>query len=100
MSVTAEQVAEECVRQSGAGRFSKNARLVAMVAIAKLPEGEIDLAAYRAEVRKECKDRYGSVLLLIVLPILVNLVTAWIIRWMTTKGLPLKSLRSQAQAAL
>lgn len=100
MPVTARQVAEECVRQTRTKRLSNRAVQVALVAIMLAPDGKVDAAAYRRAVAKECRQRYGSVLLLIVLPILVNLITAWIMRWLNNRDLPLPNLQAQAKAAL
>lgn len=104
MPTEASKVAAECVRRTRANRISSNARNVALIAILLAPEGEITQAEYRRQITAEYKRRYecGSVFLIIVLPLLVNLISAWIIRWLNNRspGLNLRRLKTEAFDAL
>jgi hypothetical protein len=100
MPFTAQQVADECVRQTKTNRIHNRAVQVALVAIMLAPSGAVDAETYRKAVSRECRKRYGSLLLLIVLPILVNLITAWIMKWLNNRDFPLATLQAQAKSAL
>lgn len=104
MPTEASKVAAECVRRTRANRISSHARKVALIAIMLAPEGEVDLPAYRQQIKEEVarRDQYGSVFLIIVLPILVNLISAWIVRWLNNRhhGLNLRRLKTEAFDAL
>jgi hypothetical protein len=104
MPTEASKVAAECVRRTRANRISSHARKVALIAIMLSPDGEVDAPAFRKQIREEYARRYecGSVFLVIVLPILINLISAWIIRWLSNRShdLNLRRLRTEAFDAL
>ena len=98
----ATELADQCVRQTKAEKISRHARKVALVALSILPDGEVDPREYRRAISKECRQRYGSLFLVIVLPIIINLISDWIIRWINNRkpGSPMTSVRQDAKAAL
>ena len=98
----AKELAEQCVRETKTDRISRHASQVALVALSLLPDGEVDRKAFRRAISAECRQRYGSIFLIIVLPILVNLISNWIIRWLTNRkpGFPMTSVRQDARALL
>lgn len=104
MPSEASKVAAECVRRTRANRISSHARQVALIAIMLAPEGEVDLPAYRRAIKEEVARRgeYGSIFLIIVLPLLINLISAWIIKWLNNRshGLNLRRLKTEAFDAL
>jgi len=84
----AQEVADECVRYTKAGRLSDRATDVALVAIVVWDE-EASLAEYRSRIRTEYRRRNpecGSVFLLLVLPLLANLISHWIIKWISKRS--------------
>jgi hypothetical protein len=61
---------------------------VALVAIVVLDE-EASLQEYRSRIRAEYRRRNpecGSVFLLFVLPILANLISHWILKWISKRN--------------
>lgn len=97
MPYTAQQVAEQCVDETRTRMLSGHAVQVALVAISLCPDGAVDVGKYRRAVRRESQKRYGSLLLMLVLPIIVNLVTAWVLKWWNQdRG----DIREQARCAL
>lgn len=105
MQSEAEAVADWCLESTGARRFGKHARSVALVAIMLLPDGEVDPTVFRKQIRTECwrrKDQFGSVFLVFVLPIIINIIAAWVAKWLVnrTQGSPLTKIRGQAFDAL
>lgn len=97
----ASEVARWCLESTGTRKYGAKAERVALIAIMLLPDWDIDLHAYRKQVRQECwrrKGEFGSLFLIFVLPIIVNVIAAWIAKWFLnrTNGLPLKKIRGQA----
>ena len=77
----AQQIAMRCAQETGAARMSKHSEEVALIALVTANE---DMPAWRKTVRKDFRDRHkecGSILLMILIPIIVNLVTAWLAKW-------------------
>ena len=102
MQVT--KIAEQCVQETGARRFGRAGRRVALIALSLAPDGRIDAARLRSTTTDEFRrttSGYSSVFLIIVLPILVNLLVKWIIKWISQrKESSLAEIRSQARHAL
>jgi hypothetical protein len=97
----ARQVAARCAEETGAGRLSKYSEEVALIAIA---HANPDMKAWRQTIRSEFRARHpecGSVLLIILLPIIINLVSAWLARWIFSEHpTSLEHLRMEATSAL
>lgn len=104
MPTEASKVAAECVRRTRANRISKHARNVALIAIMLAPEGEVDEKEFRKRIKDEYARRYecGSVFLVFILPLLIQLISAWILRWLNNRhhGLNLRRLKTEAFDAL
>ena len=84
----AQEVADEAVRRTKTGRLSARATDVALVAIVVWDE-EASLQEYRSRIRAEYRRRNpecGSVFLLFVLPILANLISHWILKWISKRN--------------
>lgn len=101
----ANQVAQWCLESTGTKKYGAKAERVALIAIMLLPDADLDLPAYKRQVRQECwrrKDQFGSIFLIFVLPIIVNVIAAWIAKWLVnrTQGSPIRRIRSQAFDAL
>lgn len=82
----AEDIAEQCVRETGARRISKHAKEIALIALwlTEMPPQDSIKKMIRAaflERHPEC----GSIFIMIVLPILISVISQWIIKWLTTK---------------
>ena len=99
----AAEVADEAVRYTKTGRLSSRAADVALVAIATWDE-KASLAEYRHRIRTEYRRRNpecGSVFLLFVLPIIANLISHWIIQWISRKSDgEIRDLRNEARLSL
>lgn len=83
----AQEVADEAVRFTRTGSLSERATDVALVAILVWDE-KASLAQYRSRIRAEYRRRNpdcGSVFLLFVLPIIANLISHWILKWISKK---------------
>lgn len=73
------QIAERCAEESGAGRLSSRAPEVALIA---LLTADTDRRKWKASIKSRCKTRdYGSLLLIIFLPIIIHLISTWLARW-------------------
>lgn len=99
----AKEVADEAVQFTKTGRLSERATDVALVAIAVYDE-EASLAEYRSRIRTEYRRRNpecGSVFLLLVLPIIANLISHWILKWISRKSAgEIADLRNEAYLTL
>jgi len=97
----AQQIAARCAEETGTARMSKHSEEVALIAIATVNP---DLRAWKKTVRGEFRSRhkeYGSILLMILIPIIVNLVTAWLAKWIfKEQAESLEHLRLEANTAL
>lgn len=77
----ASQIARRCAEETGAARMSRYGEEVALLAMLNANE---DKSAWKKSVRQAFRARHqecGSVFLLIVLPILINLISAWLAKW-------------------
>ena len=99
----AQEVADEAVRYTKTGRLSSRAADVALVAILVWDEAA-SLQEYRSRIRTEYRRRNpeaGSVFLLFVLPIIANLISHWILKWISRKDAgEIRRLKSEACATL
>ena len=95
---TLDDIVTRCLRETGADRVSDRARDVALVAILVTPDGAIGTREYKRRVKEtylRYSGEYNSFFLLIILPILVSVISAWITRWLAGQT-GLRRLRSQA----
>lgn len=97
----AQQIAHRCVEETGTDRMSNHSEEVALIAIAT---ANPDLRAWKKQIRSEFRSRhqeYGSILLMILIPIIVNLITAWLAKWIFSEhARSLEYLRLEANSAL
>ncbi len=97
----AQQIALRCAEETGAARMSKHGEEVALIAIAT---ANPDRREWKKQIRSEFRARHqecGSVLLLIVLPIIINLISAWLAKWIFSEHpTSLEHLRLEATSAL
>lgn len=99
----AKQVADACITDTRTGRLSARARDVALVAICEWDEA-LSLRDYRQRIR----DSYArqnpectSVFLFFVLPILANLISHWIIKWISNRtACEIQRLKMEASQSL
>ena len=101
----AQRIAQLCGDETNVSRMSIYGSKVALVALMCCPNPPVVKSAYRKRVAKEFKKAHpecGSILLLILLPIIINLVTHWILKWISerTTGPTLAELRTQAFDAM
>lgn len=93
--LNATEVAELCVRETKADQLSPNAKSMAMIGLASCSaDGKPSRKAMRAAYIEE--HRPGFVFTVIVLPLLISLVSQWIIRWWFSK--PEKAARICSEA--
>jgi hypothetical protein len=97
----ATQIANRCITETGAVNMSQHSEEIALIAIATVNP---DLRAWKKTVRGEFRSRhkeYGSILLMILIPLIVNLVTAWLAKWIFKEhATSLEHLRLEANTAL
>ena len=97
----ATQVANRCITETGVVNMSTHSEEIALIAIATVNP---DLRAWKKQIRSEFRARhkeYGSILLLILLPIIVNLVSAWLAKWIfKERPESMEHLRREAIVAL
>lgn len=95
------EVAARCAQETGASRLSKHGEEVALIALAT---ANPDRPQWKRTIRQEFRARNpqcGSILLMILLPILINLVTAWLAKWIFSEHpTSLDHLRTEATSAL
>lgn len=94
-----EEIVGQCLRETGADKISDNAGKVALVAMIYAPPA--DMRKYRRQIKDTFKQsgEYGSIFILIVLPILISLISAWLTRWIwSTERTATQILRMRAQA--
>jgi len=99
----AEEIADICLEETGAGRISKHAREVCYVSM--LYASTAGVKTHKAQVKKVFKQsgEYGSFFLLIVLPVLISLVSQWLARWLWSDARTeseMRTMRGQAFDAL
>jgi len=95
----AEDIAEQCVRKTGARRISRHAKEIALLALwltETPPQDNIKQRIRNAFIERhpEC----GSVFIMIVLPILISVISQWIVKWLTTEQTA--KIRVQAKSIL
>lgn len=80
----AQEVADMCVRESGARGYTQSNEL-ALLGLALVPDGDIDKKALRAGMkagyRKAHSDERGFVFVAIILPMLISIISNWIVKW-------------------
>jgi hypothetical protein len=95
---TLDDIVARCLRETGAGRISDRARDVALVAIMVTPDGALGTREYRRRIKEtylRYSGEYNSFFLLVILPILISVISAWITRWLVGQT-TLRGLRTQA----
>lgn len=99
--MTARDVAERCLQDTGAGTLSGRAGEVALIAIACANE---DRRKWRRQIAANYKTRHpecGSVFLIFVLPLLISLISNWLARWIFKEpSSVLATMRAEAMNAL
>lgn len=97
----AKEIAKRCAEETGASRMSKYSDEVALIALVKADE---DRPAWKKAVRQEFRARHkecGSIILMILIPIIVNLVTAWLAKWIFSEHpTSLNHIQWEAEIAL
>lgn len=98
----AERIANQCLRETRANEMSSLAKDIALIAIAEYPDGEIDLPAYRKAIKERLvKERKcGFFFTVFVLPLMISLISGWVLQWFTNRKTDLESLRASANESL
>jgi hypothetical protein len=95
----ASEVVDLCLYESGARGISRHSREVALVGLLVVPDGAIAMRTYRRRIKDTFVqmhgDEYGSIFLLLVLPILISLISNWIAKWIIDRT-DMKTIRGQA----
>jgi hypothetical protein len=93
-----DTVVDQCLRESGARGISSHSRNVALLAILLAPPDR----TYRKRIKETYKQAHpeaGSIFLVLILPILISVISAWISRWIINRT-DLKMTQAQAFDAL
>lgn len=97
----AQQIAHRCADETGTARMSKHSEEIALIAIAT---ADPDRRTWKQRIRGEFRARHpecGSILLMILIPIIVNLISAWLARWIFNEHpTSLEHMRTEARSAL
>jgi hypothetical protein len=97
----ATQVAARCITETGAVNMSIHSEEIALIAIAT---ANPDMRSWRKEIRSTFRARHqecGSILLMILIPIIVNLISAWLAKWIFKEPpASLEHLKLEAMSAL
>jgi len=95
----AKDIADRCTRETGARRISRYANEVALIALWLTDVPPQDNIQRR--IRDTFKERHperGSIFIMIVLPILVSVISQWIVEWL--KNRDVTAIRNQAKTML
>lgn len=93
-----ERLVNQCLRESGARGISSHSREVALLAILLAPPDR----TYRKRIKETYKRAHpqaGSIFLIMILPILISVISAWVTRWILNRT-DLKTTQAQAFDAL
>lgn len=82
-----EEVVGQCLQESGAKGYDQS-RILTLVGLACVPDGDID----KRDLRRRMKEAYiqggderGFVFTVILLPLLISLISNWIVKWIWDK---------------
>jgi hypothetical protein len=99
--MTARDVADRCLQDTGAGTLSGKAGEVALIAIACATP---DKRKWRKQIATNYKTRHpecGSIFLIFVLPLLISLISNWLARWIFSEpASTLAAMKAEALNAL
>lgn len=98
----AEEIADLCLEETGAGNVSQEARAVCYAAMLYANQ---PLKVHRKKIRQTFRDsgEYGSFFLIFVLPVLISLVSNWLVKWLWSSSptmAQIRTMRSQAYRRL
>jgi hypothetical protein len=97
-----ETIVEQCLYETGIRQVSGHAREVALLALLLAPDGPVPMREYRGKIKETYLKNYpemGSFFVLFILPMLVSLISSWVVRWILNRR-DLGAVRSQAYDAL
>lgn len=83
----AQEIADLCVRESGARGYEQSNEL-ALLGLSLVPDGDIDKRALRREMKAKylaAKGEYGFVITMILLPLLISIISNWIVKWIWSR---------------
>ncbi len=98
----AQQIVRQCLYETGARGISKHAEEIALIGLVHTPVAERGMRPYRRRIKETFLQGHpeaGSVFIVLVLPILISVISAWITRWILNRK-DLKAIRGQAFDAL
>lgn len=97
----AKQIAHRCAEETGASRMFPHSEEIALIAIAT---ADPNRRAWRKTIRGEFYARHpecGAIILMILIPIIVNLISAWLAKWIFKEhATGLEHMRMEARSAL
>lgn len=96
-----EEVVGQCIAESGARGYSQS-RVLTLVGLANVPDGEIDKKELRVRMKKayiQAGEERGFVFMAIILPLLISIISNWIVKWIWDKR-NRSEIRSEAAAQL
>ena len=96
-----EEIVGQCLQESGAKGYAQS-RVLTLVGLASVPDGDID----KKELRRRMKTAYvqageerGFVFMAIILPLLISLISNWIVKWIWDRT-NRSEIRTEAAARL
>lgn len=82
--------------------MSSMAKAIALAAIAEYPDGDVDLPVYRMAIRERItkEKKCGFFFTMFVLPLMISLISGWVVQWFTNRKTGLSELRAEAMESL
>ena len=96
-----EEIVGQCLQESGAKGYAQS-RILTLVGLANVPDGEIDKKELRARMKKsyiQAGEERGFVFMAIILPLLISLISNWIVKWIWDRK-NRSEIRTEAAARL
>lgn len=98
----ADEIVTQCLRETGARGISKHSPELAYLGLIYAQAAVLDRRSYRAKIRGaflRSHPEVGSVFLVFILPLLISLISNWIIKWILNRK-DLTRIQGQAYDAL
>lgn len=97
-----KDIVTECLRDTGADRISDHAEVVTLIGLIHAPLAVAGKKIYKRRMRDtfvQGNPQVGSIFIVLVLPILISVISAWITKWILNRR-DLSRIQGQAYDAL
>lgn len=100
--MSAEEIVQACLYETGTRDISKHSQEIALISLVHLPLADLGRRQYRQRIKSTFLRGHpeaSSVFIMLVLPILVSVISAWITRWILNRK-DMRTIQGQAFDAL